>query len=99
VPLDQPKIDDAFSSLDIILLFFTLSINLIINMIFSLFVLLLASVLVRSSPTPAGQVSFELLHLPGHHVYPLPGDKLPTNVSLLLPQEVRAWTAPAYYAS
>jgi hypothetical protein len=60
---------------------------------------LLAFLAVSATPTPAKQAAITLPRLPDHHSYPLPGDPLPINVTILLPQEVRAWTAPAYYAS
>lgn len=47
----------------------------------------------------AKQIPINLPHRPDHRTYPSPGDRLPINVTILLPQEVRAWTAPAYYAS
>ena len=55
---------------------------------------ILASTLVLGSQLP-----INIPHRPDHRTYPSPGDKLPVNVTILLPQEVRAWTAPAYYAS
>jgi len=57
--------------------------------------LLLAS----TSLVSAAQLPINIPHRPDHRTYPLPGDKLPINVTILLPNEVHAWTAPAYYAS
>jgi hypothetical protein len=45
------------------------------------------------------QLPITIPRRPDHRNYPSPGDRLPINVTILEPQEVRAWTAPAYYAS